>query len=164
MKSARAIEKALRAKFGNVTEAARALGVDPSGLRARIRKSPALAAVLEETRDALVDLAESKLAVAVSHGEDWAIKRVLDSKHGVARGWRPPAQYEIAATAVALSPEERERRINDILGIPNDPPAPAVDAPPPALPAKRDTRFKNGVPPTRLVDVAPDLAAIQPAP
>lgn len=34
MKSARAIEKALRAKFGNVTEAARARGVDPSGFRA----------------------------------------------------------------------------------------------------------------------------------
>ena len=72
------------------------------------------------------------LAVAVRKGEDWAVKRVLESKHAVARGWRPPAQYEIAATAVALTPEERERRINDLLGIPNEPPPPPQLPPPPA--------------------------------
>ncbi|MBQ1428310.1 MAG: hypothetical protein IIZ06_01455 [Kiritimatiellae bacterium] len=126
------VAECLRAKFGNVTEAAKALGVDVSGLRRRVRDTPHLAQVLDEARESIVDLAETMLAVAVRKGEDWAVKRVLESKHAVARGWRPPAQYEIAATAVALTPEERERRINDILGIPNDAPV-ALDAAPPQL-------------------------------
>lgn len=127
------VAECLRAKFGNVTETAKALNVDVAGLRRRVRDTPHLAQVLDEARESIVDLAETMLAVAVRKGEDWAVKRVLESKHAVARGWRPPAQYEIAATAVALTPEERERRINDILGIPNDAP-PALDAAPPQLP------------------------------
>lgn len=127
------VAECLRAKFGNVTETAKALNVDVAGLRRRVRDTPHLAQVLDESRESIVDLAETMLAVAVRKGEDWAVKRVLESKHAVARGWRPPAQYEIAATAVALTPEERERRINDLLGIPNEPP-PALDAPPPKLP------------------------------
>ena len=127
------VAETLRAKFGNVTETAKALGVDTRHLRRRVTGTPALAAVLDEARESIVDLAETMLAVAVRRGEDWAVKRVLESKHAVARGWRPPAQYEIAATAVALTPEERERRINDLLGIPNDAP-PALDAAPPQLP------------------------------
>ena len=130
--SDRIVAETLRAKFGNVTETAKALGVDTRHLRRRVTETPALAAVLDEARESIVDLAETMLAVAVRKGEDWAVKRVLESKHAVARGWRPPAQYEIAATAVALSPEERERRINDILGIPNEPPTPPKLPPPPA--------------------------------
>ena len=125
----KSIADALRAKFGNCTEAAKALGMEPPSLRERIRKSPKLQKILDEARESSVDLAETMLAVAVRKGEDWAVKRVLDSKHGMARGWKPPAQYEIAATAVALSPEERERRINEILGIPNEPPR--LPPPPP---------------------------------
>ena len=126
------VAECLRAKFGNVTETAKALNVDVAGLRRRVRDTPHLAQVLDEARESIVDLAETMLAVAVRKGEDWAVKRVLESKHAVARGWRPPAQYEIAATAVALTPEERERRINDILGIPNEPPTPPKLPPPPA--------------------------------
>ena len=123
------VAECLRAKFGNVTETAKALNVDVAGLRRRVRDTPHLAQVLDEARESIVDLAETMLAVR--KGEDWAVKRVLESKHAVARGWRPPAQYEIAATAVALTPEERERRINDLLGIPNEPPTPP-QLPPPA--------------------------------
>ena len=59
--SAVQIEDAIRKSAGNITAAARGLGVGRTALHARIAKSPDLQRVLQEEREALVDMAESCL-------------------------------------------------------------------------------------------------------
>jgi hypothetical protein len=63
--SAVQVEDAIRKSAGNVTYAAKALGVGRTALHARIAKSPDLQRVLQEEREALVDMAESALRAEV---------------------------------------------------------------------------------------------------
>ena len=82
----------LKKSYGNISSVAAALGVARQSLWARVQKSAMLRETIEESREAIVDLAERKLYRAVEAGMEWAVKRVLDSKRGVERGWRPPTQ------------------------------------------------------------------------
>lgn len=59
--------------------------------------------------------------LAEAHAPTRDLCRASDSLARVS-GWYSPAAQVVAVSSVSLSPEERERRINDILGIPNDPP------------------------------------------
>lgn len=59
------IENALKAKAGNISEAAKALGVSRSTFYRRIEESPRLQEYLEDQREALVDIAESALRAEV---------------------------------------------------------------------------------------------------
>ena len=59
------IEDAIRKSAGNVTYAAKALGVGRTALHARIAKSPELQRILQEERESLVDMAESALRAEV---------------------------------------------------------------------------------------------------
>ncbi len=58
-------------------------------------------------------------------GKDVDFCRLADSLARVS-GWLSPAALAVAVSPVPLSPEERERRINEILGIPNLPVAEKV--------------------------------------
>ena len=86
--SAIQIEDAIRKSAGNVTYAAKALGVGRTALHARIAKSPDLQRVLQEEREALVDMAESALRAEVLDRNMtaiiWALKASPEAKR---RGW-----------------------------------------------------------------------------
>jgi hypothetical protein len=82
------IEDAIRKSAGNVTAAARGLGVGRTALHARIAKSPDLQRVLQEEREALVDMAESALRAEVLDRNMtaiiWTLKASPEAKR---RGW-----------------------------------------------------------------------------
>ncbi len=82
------IEDAIRKSAGNVTYAAKALGVGRTSLHARIAKSPQLQQVLQEERESLVDMAESALRAEVLDRNMtaviWTLKASPEAKR---RGW-----------------------------------------------------------------------------
>ena len=82
------IEDAIRKAAGNVTAAARGLGINRTSLHARIARSPALQQVLQEEREALVDMAESALRAEVLDRNMtaviWTLKASPEAKR---RGW-----------------------------------------------------------------------------
>jgi hypothetical protein len=86
--SAAQVEDAIRRAAGNVTAAARGLGVGRTALHARIAKSPDLQRVLQEEREALVDMAESALRAEVLDRNMtaiiWTLKASPEAKR---RGW-----------------------------------------------------------------------------
>ncbi len=79
---------ALRKAAGNVTAAARGLGIARTSLHQRIAKSPELQRVLQEEREALVDMAESALRAEVLERNMtaviWTLKASPEAKR---RGW-----------------------------------------------------------------------------
>ena len=89
--SEKRLEELLKISYGNIAGVAKELGVSRQSVWTRVQKSKRLQEAVEEAREKLVDMAESKLARAVGAGQEWAVKRVLDSKRGAERGWRPPA-------------------------------------------------------------------------
>lgn len=82
------VEDAIRKSAGNVTYAAKALGVGRTALHARIAKSPQLQQVLQEERESLVDMAESALRAEVlarnMTAVIWTLKASPEAKR---RGW-----------------------------------------------------------------------------
>jgi len=82
------IEDAIRKSAGNVTYAAKALGVGRTALHARIANSPQLQQVLREERESLVDMAESALRAEVLDRNMtaviWTLKASPEAKR---RGW-----------------------------------------------------------------------------
>lgn len=80
------IKAALKASAGNVTEAARALGISRSALYQRINNSAELQAALVDAREELVDLAESALRKRIQRGDITAIIFTLKTL-GKARGY-----------------------------------------------------------------------------
>lgn len=75
--SATAIETALRHVAGNVTLAARELGVTRDAMYKRMKAQPELVAIVAECRDELVDHAESSLRRAVLRGNIRAVQFTL---------------------------------------------------------------------------------------
>ena len=79
---------ALRKAAGNVTMAARGLDINRTSLHDRITKSPELQQVLQEEREALVDMAESALRAEVLERNMtaiiWTLKASPEAKR---RGW-----------------------------------------------------------------------------
>ena len=82
------IEDAIRKAAGNVTAAARGLGIGRTSLHARIAKSPELQRILQEERESLVDMAESALRAEVLDRNMtaviWTLKASPEAKR---RGW-----------------------------------------------------------------------------
>lgn len=82
------IEDALTKTAGNISQAAKALGVNRNTLYNRINKSAQLATVLQNTREELVDIAESALRREVLNGNMTAIIWTLKASPAAkARGW-----------------------------------------------------------------------------
>lgn len=67
------IADALRAAGGMTTLAARQLGCDANTIRHHLAKSEALRAIVADSRDELIDIAETALKRATIAGEAWAV-------------------------------------------------------------------------------------------
>lgn len=82
------IEDALKKTAGNISQAAKALGVNRNTLYNRIHQAPTLQTVLQNTREELVDIAESALLRGVLDGNMTAIIWTLKASPAAkARGW-----------------------------------------------------------------------------
>lgn len=79
-------EAALLKNYGNVSAAARALGVGHPTLFDRIKRYPRLRKVRELAEEQALDLAEHSLLKAVRSGEGWAVCFLLKTK-GRKRGY-----------------------------------------------------------------------------
>lgn len=80
------IEHALKAKAGNIAAAARELGVSRSTVYRRIDAAPTLKQLVTDTREELIDIAESALRREVIDGNITAIIFTLKTL-GKARGY-----------------------------------------------------------------------------
>ena len=85
----------LEESSGNLSAAARALGVSRQAVAERVKKCRELQRIVEDAKETLIDMAESKLARGVAAGMEWAVKRVLDSKRAAARGWGNAVRVEV---------------------------------------------------------------------
>lgn len=79
-------EEALLKNYGNVSAAARALGVDHSTLWHRIKRAERLQDARRDAEEQTLDLAENALVGAVKKGEAWAVCFLLKTK-GRKRGY-----------------------------------------------------------------------------
>lgn len=68
---------ALRKARGIKAAAARSLGCDRETVVNYCKRYPSVAAVCDEQREVLVDIAEGKLTQEVDQGTEWAVKMVL---------------------------------------------------------------------------------------
>ncbi len=80
------VQKALTDANGNLTAAAKKLGVTRQCLYGWVKKRPELQDLRAEAGETLLDTAEDKIRRAVEQGEPWAIRFVLARK-GRSRGW-----------------------------------------------------------------------------
>ena len=88
------IEHALKQAAGNVTYAAKSLGVSRSTIHRRIAESVTLQQVLTDAREELVDVAESALRKEVLNGNITAIIFTLKTQ-GKDRGYVERTQQEV---------------------------------------------------------------------
>ena len=104
--SEKKIATALKAALGNVSLAARNIGVSRQHLHERIAESANLREVLHDARESMVDNAESALGRAVLQGEAWAVCFTLKTQ-GKGRGYieRQEIRQE-TKLAVTMSAEE----------------------------------------------------------
>lgn len=89
-----AIAKALEQHYGNITDSARALRVDPEELRARVRAEPVLQAAQKEGYELLADLAEEKLFELAEDEDVQACIFLLKTK-GKHRGFSERVELEV---------------------------------------------------------------------
>lgn len=85
----------LEEAFGNLSATAKALGLTRQAVSKRVKASADLQRIVEDAKETLIDMAESKLARGVAAGMEWAVKRVLDSKRAAARGWGNAVRVEV---------------------------------------------------------------------
>lgn len=118
-RTAKQLESALRAKDGNVTEAAKALGMTYRGLQKRIAGNAALQAVVEEFRAGIVDLAESQLRKAINKGNVTAMIFTLKANpEARKRGWRETSHNEVTGAddgPIEIDDTARSARIAALL-------------------------------------------------
>lgn len=84
--TAKQIEHAIRQTSGNLSQAAKALGVSRSTINRRVSQSAALKQITEDVREELVDIAESALRREVVSGNITAIIFTLKTQ-GKRRGY-----------------------------------------------------------------------------
>jgi hypothetical protein len=72
-KSDNAIKTALKAAHGNVSAAARALGMDRTSVWRRMQGNAVMTAIVNDARESMADNAESALGLATLRGEAWAV-------------------------------------------------------------------------------------------
>lgn len=102
-----AVAEALKAAHGFYSGAARALGISRQSVRDRVKKSPALRAVVDDCLETHLDEAESRLTEAIDRGEPWAVRFLLECK-GRPRGYCrvPDPAPAVAVVAPPRSLEE----------------------------------------------------------
>lgn len=117
-----AFPRSQRWKDGAVHSHASALAKVPevAQLVERLR-ADADAEAIADCRELKIILSERIRAIRRDGGPTYELCRAVDSLARIC-GLLTPAALAVAVAPGPLSPEERERRINDILGIPNDQP------------------------------------------
>jgi hypothetical protein len=115
---------------GNVSAAARQLGVTRQGLHKYLRTRPRLRAVLDEARQRLLDLAEEQLGRAVREGALWAVLFTLKTV-GKSRGWgeRPPHEPPEGWVPIKVIEYRLPSRGSDPAPAPPQLPAPSLAGP-----------------------------------
>ena len=124
----KALSDALQKMQGNISAAARSLGLSRVTVHARINADPDLQAVVEDARQSMVDNAESALNRAVIQGEAWAVCFTLKTQ-GKRRGyverveidtdWREEAKKDgvnpdtLSATFEALVRQAMEQQLQE---------------------------------------------------
>lgn len=84
------VEYAIKQTAGNISQAAKALGVSRTAIYDKIHASPKLRQVLNDVREELVDIAESALRHNVVNGDNSAIFYTLNNApEAKRRGWGP---------------------------------------------------------------------------
>lgn len=98
----------LMACDGIASEVAKRLQITPQAVRKRLREDPELKAVQLESREGLVDLAQSKLRGLVDSGDFRAVKFVLETwgrERGFARELKVDASHEQRGKVVLMLPD-----------------------------------------------------------
>ena len=110
--------KALETSGGIITDAAKILGVTPRGLRRRVKGDQALQRVLDETREDLVDQAESGLLANILKGNVTAQIFALKCL-GKDRGWieKPEESAPIAPQEINVNVGVAIREIRQELAL-----------------------------------------------
>ena len=98
------IAAALGKSAGMITTAAAALGCHTSAIYRRLDRSPSLRAVLGETRERSLDLAESRLLEAIDRGELTAIIFYLKTL-GKRRGYTEKIEVDVRQIEEAIVAE-----------------------------------------------------------
>ena len=87
------VKEALERCVGNLSAAARALGVARSSVAEYIARRPNLVALRLDLKEARIDNAESSLDLAVAKGEGWAVCFLLKTQ-GQDRGYIEKQKHE----------------------------------------------------------------------
>lgn len=128
---------ALRDARGFKTVAAKRLGISPATIARRAERSPSLRRAIDDIEEERLDMAESKLLVAINEGQPWAIKFLLSFK-GRGRGYVETQVQEHRLTqeqaATRLSDEELRR----LLALADAPPGPTIDVRPDPGPRQKE--------------------------
>lgn len=88
------MEAALRQTRGLLTLAAERLGASYNTVKRYVDRSPTLQAVVEESRERRVDMAELKLDEMIKNGEPWAVQMTLRTL-GRSRGYVERQEHEV---------------------------------------------------------------------
>lgn len=112
--SKKQVAETLVAAAGNVSEAARRLGVGRTVLHRRISKSPMLQRIIADQREALCDDAEACITSAVRHGDvktaQWYL---LSSAAGRSRGYGKTEVQSGSETDAICQPKIIEIVVSD---------------------------------------------------
>jgi len=107
------LRKAVEANGGIVTLTAKAIGVDPSTLLRWRKRSPAVAEMFREAKEAALDLCEAKVLQAIRAGRTAECLFFLKC-HGKHRGWVERQGVEtIVRPEVRADLEREQKRLKD---------------------------------------------------
>lgn len=101
------IEALLANSMGNVSAVAKSLNVSRSTLYARINESPRLRQVLIDSRETLLDIAESIMAQKIMAGDNDILKFFLRTQ-GKRRGYTYESESAISVVTYSIDDWRRE--------------------------------------------------------
>lgn len=108
-----AISEALDKAMGNVSHAARSLGLTRTALHDRIKRTPALQIVLNDAREEMIDAAENALYQSIVGNQGWAVCFALKTI-GKERGY--VERLELKKVDVSKLSDEELREIIEAEG------------------------------------------------
>jgi hypothetical protein len=120
---------------GNVYLSAKELGVSRSALLAQIYQNKHLQQILEDERQGMVDIAESKMLQAIMDKQGWAIIYTLKTQ-GKKRGWSDKEEKQVVTdekTIVELPAKVPLPAEEPLPGIPAFETEPGTDEPLPPV-------------------------------
>jgi hypothetical protein len=113
--SKRKLIKALKTSMGNISAAARNLGMARSYISQVVNSDPELLQIAVDARESMVDNAESALSLAVNRGEAWAVCFLLKTQ-GKNRGYVERVETK-AESKVTVSMRAEELTDDDLAAI-----------------------------------------------